>query len=50
MNNSIGDGPYPFSLVWRWCGDSYVLLYVNSLMKLSVIFGVLQLVVGVLLR
>merc|ERR1719210_826834 len=51
VKNSGGPGPYPFGLDWRWVGASNELLYVNSLkMKLSVLFGVLQMIVGVLLR
>merc|ERR1712113_1234646 len=50
-NSGDGYGPYPFGLDWAWVGASNELLYVNSLkMKLSVLFGVLQMVVGVLLR
>merc|ERR1712241_198210 len=51
VKNSGGPGPYPFGLDWRWVGASNELLYVNSLkMKLSVLFGVLQMIVGVLLK
>jgi len=51
VTNSGGPGPYPFGLDWRWVGASNELLYVNSMkMKLSVLFGVLQMIVGVLLR
>merc|ERR1712012_1100241 len=50
-NSGNGYGPYPFGLDWAWVGASNELLYVNSLkMKLSVLFGVLQMIVGVLLR
>jgi len=51
VTNSGGPGPYPFGLDWNWVGASNELLYVNSLkMKLSVLFGVLQMIVGVFLR
>merc|ERR1712039_561187 len=51
VKNSGGPGPYPFGLDWAWVGASNELLYVNSLkMKLSVLFGVVQMIFGLLLR
>merc|ERR1719444_614276 len=51
IKNSGGPGPYPFGLDWNWVGAQNELVFVNSLkMKLSVLFGVLQMVVGVILR
>merc|ERR1712203_111871 len=50
-NSGDGYGPYPFGLDWAWVGASNELLYVNSLkMKLSVLFGVAQMIVGLVLR
>jgi V-type H+-transporting ATPase subunit a len=51
VNNQGGLGPYPFGLDWMWNGAGNELLFVNSLkMKLSVLFGVLQMTLGVFIR
>merc|ERR1719487_42270 len=49
--STVESGPYPFGLDWAWAGASNELLFVNSLkMKLSVLFGVAQMILGVFLR
>jgi len=48
--NGLG-GPYPFGVDWAWAGASNQLLFLNSLkMKMSVLFGVLQMMLGLVLR
>jgi len=52
LNEGNGKGgPYPFGVDWSWHGATNELMFMNSLkMKLSVLFGVLQMTLGVFLR
>merc|ERR1719272_903174 len=49
-NTGVGAGPYPFGLDPAWHGAQNELLYVNSMkMKIAVLLGVAQMVMGILL-
>eukprot|EP00928_Gymnodinium_smaydae_P035398 TRINITY_DN2491_c0_g1_i1.p1 TRINITY_DN2491_c0_g1~~TRINITY_DN2491_c0_g1_i1.p1 ORF type:complete len:829 (+),score=209.94 TRINITY_DN2491_c0_g1_i1:162-2648(+) len=51
IRNEGGPGPYPFGIDPAWHGAQNELIYMNSMkMKLSVILGVAQMIVGLLLR
>jgi V-type H+-transporting ATPase subunit a len=49
--NEGGRGPYPFGIDPAWHGAANELVYMNSMkMKLSVVLGVTQMILGLLLR
>lgn len=50
-NMGLGSGPYPFGVDPAWHGATNELTYLNSMkMKISVVIGVTQMIVGLLLR
>eukprot|EP00929_Paragymnodinium_shiwhaense_P117138 TRINITY_DN8739_c0_g1_i1.p1 TRINITY_DN8739_c0_g1~~TRINITY_DN8739_c0_g1_i1.p1 ORF type:complete len:861 (+),score=185.39 TRINITY_DN8739_c0_g1_i1:123-2705(+) len=51
VKNQGGPGPYPFGVDPAWRGAQNELIFMNSLkMKISVVFGVTQMLIGILLR
>ncbi|KAF4661247.1 H(+)-transporting V0 sector ATPase subunit a [Perkinsus chesapeaki] len=51
LNTGNGSGPYPFGIDPSWHNSTNELLFMNSLkMKLSVLFGVAQMIFGVCLK
>ena len=48
---NTSEGPYPFGMDPEWYGSDYNLVFFNSFkMKVSVIFGVIQMICGTLFR
>ena len=51
VKNTGGTGPYPFGIDPAWIGAQNELLFLNGLkMKMAVLFGVVQMSLGVLLK